>query len=694
MRVLSTSTTLVLLSLACCTSPADTYDPLRTVFVAPDGDDTASGRRDQPLATLRGARDAVRRLKRAGPLTGPVDVVIAGGEYAMTEPFVLEPEDSGTESCPIRYRAAPATRPVFSGGRVIGGFRETADGVWLASVPATGNASQRFEQLFVGDRRAVRARAPNSGYFDAVGVREEFLDQANGKRALRARHHLRAKPKDFVMLPGLGPRELRDVEVVVYHKWDVTRRFITAVDDETTTIISEGVGMKPWNPWKKGCRFRIENLAAALDAPGEWFLDRDGGLSYLPRPGERMNEARVVAPVLDRFVLVQGRPDRGEFVEHVNFEGLSFRHARYEMPRSGFEPNQAAAAIDAVVLLDGARNVVIRDCEIGHVGRYAVWFRRGCRDCSLERSHLHDMGAGGVRIGEASIAKDARVRTSHITVDNNIVHSGGHLFPCAVGVWIGQSGDNRVTHNDIGDMLYTGVSVGWRWGYAESVATRNRIEWNRIHHIGQGVLSDMGGVYTLGPSEGTSVSHNVIHDVDSSGYGGWGLYTDEGSTGIRMENNLVYDVKTGGFHQHYGRENVIRNNIFAFSRLYQVQCTRVEKHLSFTFANNIVYWTQGELLRGRWQDIRVEMRDNCYWNATGGPVRFAGLDLTDWQKRGRDTGSIIADPGFVDAAARDFRLRPDSPVTRTGFQVFDFMRAGVYGDTRWVERARRGGKGR
>ena len=218
--------------------------------------------------------------------------------------------------------------------------------------------------------------------------------------------------------------------------------------------------------------------------------------------------------------------------------------------------------------------------------------------------------------------------------------------------------------------------MGWTWGYGANQSKGNTIEHNHLHDIGKEMLSDMGGIYTLGMQPGTAIRNNLIHDIYSFTYGGWGIYPDEGSSEILIENNVVYRCKSAGFHQHYGRENVVRNNIFAFNRDSQVMRTRAEPHLSFTFEQNIVYFDSGVLLGSNWTGEQFKLNRNVYFDVRGGEVRFAGKTFSEWQRQGQDAESVVADPGFVNAGNFNFALRPDSPARKLGFRPIDLSTVG------------------
>jgi len=654
-------------------------------FVAPQGDDRWTGTApeptaapsDGPFATVQRAVAAVRAARQAagGQLPGRPVIEVRGGTYYLEATIELLPEDSG-----LILRAYRGERPVLSGGVAIANWQTGRAGVWKAHLPEVRTGEWQFTQLFVNDQRRFRPRLPESGYYKIAGELEPS-SEAGGRgvdRFVFGGDDIRA---DWT--------HLNDVEVLAFHSWSMSRLPIKAVDAERKIVSFHGTspGKDWWGKFPKGNRYLVENVREALRRPGQWYLDRGAGeLLYLPREGETPEQARVVAPRLEQILVFAGDVEGGRPVQNVLLQGLTFAHAAWRIPRTGQSIPQAEINLGAALSATGARDLVIENCAVRNVGAYALAFGAGCRDNRVEGCELVDLGAGGVKIGATALsgwgdlqgmARSEEPMISHHTVRDCTIAHGGRLHPAAIGVWIGHSPYNVIEHNEIYDLYYSATSIGWVWGYARSHAHHNRVTFNHMHTLGQGVLSDMGAVYTLGISPGTVVSDNHIHDVHAFDYGGWGLYTDEGSTGVTMENNLVYRTKTGGFHQHYGRENRIVNNLLAYSRTDQMQRSRVEDHVSFTFERNVVLYDRGELLGKSWADDRVWLDHNLYWNSAG-PVRFpGGKTLEQWrQSTGHDRSSIIADPGFIDAAKDDFRLRPDSPARALGFVPFDASRAG------------------
>jgi hypothetical protein len=681
------------------------------VYVSPSGNDAWTGTSSSrilgssvgPLASLEGAKQRILGLRRTiGPLPAPIRVRIMKGTYFLNETFRLGPEDGGTETSPVIYEAAdPAGHPFFLGGRTIRDFTAWKNGIWRAPVPETSGPGGRFEELFVNGRRATRARTPNQDHFYVRAPIHPVVSACLSNREHDCHRRFLADLNDLSRFPE--PEEIAsgDVVLVAYDAWEAGLDRLAAVDRGTGEAAI--AGLKHW-AWPFGRqpnqRYHLENYLSALDEPGEWFLARDGYLYYYPLPEEDPNRVPVFVPVLNSLVEISGRTP-SEPVRDIRFRGLRFLFCGHPVPVSGYHPTQAADGVPAAITIDRAEGILFEDCEVAHVGGNAFWFRIGCRDCAVRDGYLHDLGAGGVRIGPDWFVHYPTVGnypegdfSSRITVDNTIIHEGGRIYRGATGIFLTFGNDNVLTHNDISDLRYSGISAGHQWTTAKPGTERNLIAWNRIHHLGQKVLSDLGGIYTLGKASGTVIRNNVIHDLWDYGLdasGAFGIYNDGSSQDVLIENNLVYDTADGGNVQGFrARGNILRNNIFAYSRGWQIAKSRRPNSPppEALVEGNIFFWDGGELFIGPEGYL---FRRNLYFNeARDARVDrlFNKMTFAEWQAGGQDASSAIFDPGFADPGGRNFHLPPAAQAkleAAIGFKGFDIDAPGVKGKDRLLD---------
>jgi hypothetical protein len=665
-------------------------------FVATNGNDGWSGtlaapnrqRMDGPFATVTRALKAVRNSHASSnTVREHPTILIREGAYFLSEPLVLTPEDSG-----LQLGAYRNEKPIISGGRRISGWKEAefrGKKLWAADVPEVRERKWFFRELWINGRRAVRARQPNHGYFSVTESQDTTPDWSKGQMRFRFREgDLKAWT------------EATNAEVIVFNRWVESRLPIASVDEKERIVT---FGKRSVFQLASGDLYYVENAAEILDQPGEWYLDRTAGrVYYKSQPGEMIEKIEAIAPLLSQTVQIEGKPEAKQFVDRVTFRGLTFSHTEWCFPE-GFqsaknkpqispEPQaaiggfaQAAIGVPGAVWGEGAHECVFEGCTFSNLGNYGLELGRGCVSNRIVGCEFSDLGAGGIKIGETTIRQNEAEQSSHNEIADSSIHDGGKMFASAIGVWIGQSANNRITHNLIHDFYYTGISIGWTWGYGPSLATNNLVAFNHVHHIGVKsdrdgpILSDMGGIYTLGKQPGTKIVNNLWHDIAGQSYGGWGIYFDEGSSGILAASNVVYRTTHGGFHQHYGETNMVWNNVFAFGRDQQIQRSRAEPHLSFSFETNIVYFDSGALLAGDWSGTNYQIDWNIYFDARpdAKEMVFGNRSLEKWREQGNDRNSILVNPLFVAPKENDFRLQPNSPALKLGFEPINVSRGGI-----------------
>ncbi len=671
-------------------------------YVSPDGKEKNPGTRDQPFGSVHRAVQAVRALKKKEPVT----VVIRAGTYRLERPLVFTPEDSGTADAPVRYHAEKPGTVVLSGGAPIEGWEKKGH-LWQAKLDAVRTGRFYFRQLFVNGRRAVRAVTPNRFYLRTAGPIRPLGDRMKARRRKSAKMGFRFREGDVKHWDNRN-----DVMIKLYHSWTSSLHWIDALDTEKRIVTFTNPCAWPVGYWEKFERYRIENYFEALDAPGEWYLDRRTDiLSYRPRPGEEIRNISAVAPRLKQLLVFEGRPEKGEFVQHLHFKGLALHHTGWEYDKASAVDGQAHAkqTISPVTAV-GLKHATFENCEIAHTGSHAVRLNTGCMHNRIARCRIYDCGGGGIYIGpDAKVAympPQEELKVQHNVVENNVIHDITRVLGGSIGIWVGSSSYNIIRGNDICNFNYTGISVGWCWMRQKEIFQMgNRIEYNHIHHNGGDLLSDNGGIYVLGYSPGSVIRGNHIHHLyhypfinDSRG-----IYLDGNTSEYLVEDNLVHDIGSFGVTLK-GQHNRVRNNIFAFcgdsgfNRLFKAHAKDYEYDRSF-LTGNIVFQTHDVMTSGFYAPRWTEVDRNLYWSVEKrADVRFndrsswilkevpkiEGVDFKEWKALGRDVHSMASDPKFEDAEGRDFRLQEGSPAERIGFKKFPFEKAGLAGGTEWT----------
>ncbi|MDP0501148.1 MAG: right-handed parallel beta-helix repeat-containing protein [Verrucomicrobiota bacterium JB022] len=566
------------------------------IWVSPDGDDAQAGTQDAPLATIeraqRQARD-LRRLKDPAIAEG-IRIVIRGGTYRLDQPMLVRWEDSGTAESPTVFAAAEGERPVISGGVSLEGWQQQANSpLWVADAPLVGDRPLQFRNLWINGERGQRAREADGEDLHRVLA----WDKENEVGVIEAS-----------AVEGLG--EPAGLEFVIHQMWAIAILRVKSIEidgDEARLQFHQPEHQVQFeHPWPPvvineeygNSAYYLANRLEFVDEPGEWYQDpKSGKVYYYPRAGETPAKAEVIAPVLETLVEVAGAP--GWPVEHVEFEGLQFSHTTWMRPSEfGYVPLQAGfymyeayklkqpgtedkAGLEnqawvgrkpGAVELRYTQGTAFRGCFFEHLASSGLDYVIGAKHDTVEGNVFRDIGGNGFVVGpfqeegvETHIPYNRAPEVDHCVGTrfvNNLVNDVAHDDWGCVGVAAGYVSEIEIAHNEISDVAYSGISLGWGWTRTETVMRDNRVQNNHIHHFGK-AMYDTGGIYTLSNQPNTVISGNAVHTIYRPPFVHdpyhWSyIYLDEGSANITIENNWAEGIKFST--NANGPGNVWRNN--------------------------------------------------------------------------------------------------------------------------------------
>ena len=559
----------------------------KEIWVSPSGSDTNPGTKEKPFFSILMAQRQARELRRLNDpsIKDGIQIILNGGIYQLDEPLLFHPEDSGTAESPTSIQAAPGEEPVISGGiqvknwkklsGSVTGLSKAANGkIWVTDIPEVGGRQLEFRVLWVNGVKAQRASTLTDGKLNRI----LSVD----------------KPNQILWIPKpvVAVKEVKQLEMVIHQWWAIANLRVKNIrisgDSAAVTFHQPESRIEFEHPWpapyidakkeKNGnSAFYFVNALELLNQPGEWYEDLTAGkLYYWPLDNQNMIKADVIAPNLETLVQLTGSDDFP--VKNIHFSGINFNYTSWMRPsKAGHVPLQAGmylldayglkipgtpdkAALEnqawigrqpAAVEARYAGNLVFKRCNFTHIAATGLDLIVGTSHDLIEGCSFTDIGGTAIQSGffgsvdfEAHLPynpTDDREVCQYETITNNLISDATNEDWGCVGIGIGFARNVTISHNEVRDVNYSGISMGWGWTKTINCMRNNLVYANLIHHFAK-QMYDVGGVYTLSAQPNSEIRDNCIHHLEKAPYAHDPLhyqyiYYDEGSSYIRSVNN-------------------------------------------------------------------------------------------------------------------------------------------------------------
>lgn len=561
--------------------------------VSPSGNDSAEGTLTAPFKTLEQAQRAVRGVNKS--MKEDINVYLHEGTYQLTSTLRLSNADGGTNGHYVRYMAAPGETPLVTGGIPVNGWElfDAEKNIWCAK-----DVVGRFRQLYVNGKKAIRARHPNvkpngDHYFNRL-AKVDTAGRAFDVYTDQIKKLENIKKSEIHVMVAWADQTLRIDDV----KYNGNTCKIIPQDPERTRLFRRAYPMLGTafmsNPPKQQCYY-LENDMSLLDMEGEWYLDEDTNtLYYMPREGENMSTANVVAPNIETLIEVKGESTKDK-VQNISFSGIVFAHTNYLRPSNeGFLNLQAGQfAVNVVedwrgllksnefmlwhpsagIEVTNASRVIFEDNIFTQMAATGLDFTSGTNDTRIEGNVFTEIGGSSISVGKFAPDSLTEIHKGYNpsdrdeictrdTVKNNYVHNTTNEIQGGVPILGGYPRYIVIEHNEVSYANYSGISVGFGWTTNETAMDGNKINYNEIHHIAR-LLCDGAAIYTLSnQGKNGQIMYNYSHDINGSDWADYWtcpIYQDEGTSGFEIAYNVAVNAPKGtacnACGQNYAHDN-------------------------------------------------------------------------------------------------------------------------------------------